>query len=151
MAGMDAEKAARNTRKHGVSFDLTEQFPFETALDALTRRVTTIVKTATSRSAKSSATRSATGSGIKKSASSASEKQPPKNGGDTVKVNDDLHLTPEMRMRPLNRRGRGRPASKAPKAQVTLRIDQDTLEHFKAAGAGWQSRINAALRKAAKR
>lgn len=45
---------------------------------------------------------------------------------------------------------RGRPASAAPKAQVTLRIDQDTLAHFKAGGRGWQSRMNEALRKAAK-
>lgn len=33
--------------------------------------------------------------------------------------------------------------------QVTLRIDQDVLEHFRDGGAGWQDRINAALRKAA--
>ena len=31
---------------------------------------------------------------------------------------------------------------------VSLRIDQDVLEHFRAAGAGWQDRINEALRKA---
>ncbi len=36
---------------------------------------------------------------------------------------------------------------KAPtKAQVTLRLDRDILEHFRATGEGWQSRINAALR-----
>ncbi len=35
------------------------------------------------------------------------------------------------------------------KEQVTLRIDQDVLEHFQDGGAGWQDRINAALRKAA--
>jgi uncharacterized protein (DUF4415 family) len=33
--------------------------------------------------------------------------------------------------------------------QVSLRIDQDVLEHFRADGPGWQDRINAALRKAA--
>ena len=33
--------------------------------------------------------------------------------------------------------------------QVTLRIDQDVLEHFQQDGPGWQDRINAALRKAA--
>ena len=32
--------------------------------------------------------------------------------------------------------------------QVTLRIDQDVLEHFQAGGPGWQDRINDALRKA---
>jgi uncharacterized protein (DUF4415 family) len=32
---------------------------------------------------------------------------------------------------------------------VSLRIDQDVLEHFQKDGPGWQDRINAALRKAA--
>lgn len=32
---------------------------------------------------------------------------------------------------------------------VSLRIDQDVLEHFQEGGPGWQDRINAALRKAA--
>jgi uncharacterized protein (DUF4415 family) len=35
------------------------------------------------------------------------------------------------------------------KELVSLRIDQDVLEHFQEGGAGWQDRINAALRKAA--
>jgi uncharacterized protein (DUF4415 family) len=35
------------------------------------------------------------------------------------------------------------------KEQVSLRIDQDVLEHFREGGAGWQDRINDALRKAA--
>ncbi len=32
---------------------------------------------------------------------------------------------------------------------MSLRIDQDVLEHFQAEGPGWQERINAALRAAA--
>ena len=32
---------------------------------------------------------------------------------------------------------------------VSLRIDQDVLEFFREEGAGWQDRINNALRKAA--
>ena len=35
------------------------------------------------------------------------------------------------------------------KELVSLRIDQDVLEHFQADGPGWQDRINDALRKAA--
>jgi uncharacterized protein (DUF4415 family) len=35
------------------------------------------------------------------------------------------------------------------KETVTLRIDQDVLEHFQQDGPGWQDRINEALRKAA--
>lgn len=44
----------------------------------------------------------------------------------------------------------GRPTlGDAPKKQVTLRLDADLIERFRATGKGWQSRINAALRKAA--
>ena len=35
------------------------------------------------------------------------------------------------------------------KELVSLRIDQEVLEHFQQGGAGWQDRINDALRKAA--
>ncbi len=34
---------------------------------------------------------------------------------------------------------------------LTLRLDQDLLDHFKAGGPGWQTRINDALRGAAKK
>ena len=47
----------------------------------------------------------------------------------------------------LIRRGRGRPPAENPKKLVSLRLDQDVIETFRAGGAGWQSRINAALRK----
>ena len=47
------------------------------------------------------------------------------------------------------RRARG--PQKAPTKQlVSLRLDRDVIEHFRASGDGWQSRMNAALRKAAK-
>lgn len=42
----------------------------------------------------------------------------------------------------------GRPPLPNPKRQVTLRLDPDVLEKFRATGRGWQSRINEALRKA---
>jgi len=44
---------------------------------------------------------------------------------------------------------RGRPpgSTTSNKSQVSLRIDNDVLEWFRAGGAGWQSRINEALRK----
>jgi uncharacterized protein (DUF4415 family) len=44
---------------------------------------------------------------------------------------------------------RGRPKAATTKSSVTLRLDPDVVETFKAAGPGWQSRMNAALRKAA--
>jgi uncharacterized protein (DUF4415 family) len=42
---------------------------------------------------------------------------------------------------------RGRPPLDAPKKLVSLRLDQDVIDRFRAGGPGWQSRINAALRK----
>ncbi len=41
----------------------------------------------------------------------------------------------------------GRPKSADPKKQVTLRLDSAVLDSFRAMGPGWQSRINAELRK----
>ncbi len=42
----------------------------------------------------------------------------------------------------------GRPPLPSPKVQTTLRLDRDVIDHFRAGGRGWQSRINAALRDA---
>ena len=41
------------------------------------------------------------------------------------------------------------PALPGVKELVSLRIGRDVLDHFQEAGAGWQERINDALRKAA--
>jgi uncharacterized protein (DUF4415 family) len=49
------------------------------------------------------------------------------------------------------RRSRGRPKGTTKpdaKQQITLRLDRDVIEKFRAKGPGWQSRINEALRKA---
>jgi uncharacterized protein (DUF4415 family) len=43
---------------------------------------------------------------------------------------------------------RGRPKSLAPKKAISLRIDPEVLDKFKAEGPGWQRRMNDALRKA---
>lgn len=40
----------------------------------------------------------------------------------------------------------GRPPSENPKEQVTMRYDSDVLAAFRATGAGWQTRMNEALR-----
>lgn len=41
-----------------------------------------------------------------------------------------------------------RPHVRAPKKQITLRLDVDVIEKFRATGDGWQARMNEALRKA---
>ena len=46
--------------------------------------------------------------------------------------------------KPLVRRGR--PLGSGSKTQVTLRLDVEVLEKFKASGEGWQTRINEALK-----
>ena len=48
----------------------------------------------------------------------------------------------------LTRRPRGK--QKLPtKERITIRIDADLVEHYRATGPGWQSRINKILRQAA--
>lgn len=43
---------------------------------------------------------------------------------------------------------RGRPRSDNPKRAISIRVDADVLERYKALGPGWQARMNEALRKA---
>ena len=41
---------------------------------------------------------------------------------------------------------RGRPPSASPKVSTTIRLSRDVVDHFKADGRGWQTRIDSALR-----
>lgn len=54
---------------------------------------------------------------------------------------------PEL-MQALTKAKAGRPAGSS-KEQVSLRLDRDVVERFRAGGPGWQTRMNKALRKAA--
>jgi len=45
---------------------------------------------------------------------------------------------------------RGRPPKASPKQAVKLRLDAEVLAYFRKLGPGWQTRINEALRRAAK-
>ena len=49
------------------------------------------------------------------------------------------------------KRARGRPPLENPKISLTLRLDKEMVEKFRASGQGWQSRMNGALIKAAPR
>ena len=46
---------------------------------------------------------------------------------------------------------RGRPPLENPKEAVKLRLDHDVLAAYRNTGRGWQTRINADLRKAARK
>lgn len=66
---------------------------------------------------------------------------------------DAPELTDEFFARAEIRRGnkiirRGRPPLPNPKQAVKLRLDADVLAAYRKTGAGWQTRINADLRKA---
>ena len=70
----------------------------------------------------------------------------------SAKVNDadNPAWTEDMLGTPVLKRGRG-PQTAPTKVLTSLRLDADILEFFKSQGAGYQSRINAALRKAVER
>ena len=42
---------------------------------------------------------------------------------------------------------RGRPKAEKTKVSTTIRLSPEVIEHFRAGGPGWQSRIDEALRK----
>lgn len=46
------------------------------------------------------------------------------------------------------RRGPGRPKAEVTKEKISVRLDPDVLVRLRESGPGWQSRINAVLRKA---
>ena len=63
------------------------------------------------------------------------------------KDEDDRPLTQEEMQAGIEayRKQRGRPAG-SDKESTTIRFDRDVLAAFRAAGPGWQTRMNAALR-----
>jgi len=65
----------------------------------------------------------------------------------SAKVNDPDNpaWTEDMLGAPVLKRGRG-PQTAPTKVLTSVRLDADILEFFKSKGAGYQSRINAALR-----
>lgn len=47
---------------------------------------------------------------------------------------------------PVEKNPKAAQTSGSPKLSVTIRLDQDIVDHFKAGGRFWQTRINDALR-----
>lgn len=60
-----------------------------------------------------------------------------------IDLSDIPEIPPEMFARAIVRQGL-KPVSR--KSQLTLRIDSDVLEWFRARGVGYQSQMNAVLR-----
>lgn len=60
-----------------------------------------------------------------------------------IDFSDLPEISPEMFARAIIRKGL-KPAGR--KSQITLRIDSDVLEWFRAKGSGYQSQMNAILR-----
>jgi uncharacterized protein (DUF4415 family) len=80
-------------------------------------------------------------------AAAADPDNPELTDADFARMRPAAAVVPELVR--LARRARG--PQKAPTKQlVSLRLDRDVLAHFRRYGAGWQSRINTTLRKAAK-
>jgi uncharacterized protein (DUF4415 family) len=73
---------------------------------------------------------------------------------------DDFELTDEMAAKRTTfaeafpdlaesiKRSRGRPKLESPLQAVTLRVDAETLERFKATGRNWRTRMSQVLRTA---
>ena len=54
-------------------------------------------------------------------------------------------LSEKMLERAVIRKGRG-PQLNPRKKQVTIRLDEEVIDYFKADGSGWQTRLNDALK-----
>jgi uncharacterized protein (DUF4415 family) len=71
------------------------------------------------------------------------EENPEWTSADFARAKPSRELFAERGLRYPGQRG---PQKSPTKAQVTLRLDRDLLEHIKATGAGWQTRVNQSLR-----
>jgi uncharacterized protein (DUF4415 family) len=54
-------------------------------------------------------------------------------------------VLPDLAAASDEKRGRGRPKVAHPKESITLRLDHDVVEAFRATGEGWHTRINDTL------
>jgi uncharacterized protein (DUF4415 family) len=81
------------------------------------------------------------------------EENPEWTEGDFARARPAREVLPRALYDALTKKRPGqRGPQKAPtKVAVTLRVDRDVLQRFKAKGPGWQTRMNEALGRAAKR
>jgi uncharacterized protein (DUF4415 family) len=90
------------------------------------------------------------GSGASSPVRSRAGRKPWVDPDDAPEITDEMLDRAELRIGDkVIRRGRP-PLGEAAKSSVTLRLDADVLSAYRATGEGWQSRINADLRRARK-
>ena len=76
---------------------------------------------------------------------------PPLTGEELAGMRPLREIFPDLSEYAARRKRGQRGPQKAPtKKPVTIRVDRDVLASYKATGPGWQSRMNDALRRAAK-
>ena len=76
---------------------------------------------------------------------------PPLTSGDLAEMRPLREVFPDLADYAAKRkRGQRGPQKAQTKKPVTIRIDRDVLASYKATGPGWQSRMNDALKRAAK-
>jgi len=73
---------------------------------------------------------------------------PEQSAADFAKMQPAREALPKRIKRAIGQRGPGRKTAKQP---VTLRLDPDVIERFKATGPGWQTRMHTILKKHAPR
>jgi uncharacterized protein (DUF4415 family) len=83
-------------------------------------------------------------------AAEADPDAPPMTDEQLQRLRPAHEVLPSLVRKSLERK-RGRPPIGDRKRQVTLRLDPDILDHFRAGGPGWQTAINDALRQVMKR
>ena len=76
----------------------------------------------------------------------AAVESPPLTDEQIARMRPASEVVPDIVAAYLRRRG---PQRAPTKRLISLRLDPDVIEHFRARGKGWQARINATLRKAA--
>ncbi len=62
-----------------------------------------------------------------------------------AKIHDDNPLLDAAFLAGMKPSRRGRPKLDAPKVEVKIRLDADTVAHLRDSGPGWQTRVNAVL------
>ena len=167
----DEAKRASNLRKHGADFAAVEGFDWDTVIfladDVLDHEVRhrtlgfigvalyALVFTATDEELRVISLRKATrheAENMRKSSGAKRKKvvdhdNPEWTDADFKRARFLKDAMPDL----VAALKRGRPKLERPKVQVTLRLDADIVDAYRASGTGWQSRINEALSRSLKK